>query len=116
MVYDRGKIKWASLMLPEHVDMLKELFAEEKPIKRPVLSEDQWEEMEYTIQQAISTHAAVKISYFERGYRYTVKGVIQKIDPVRKRIIIQEQHTYKEKNQSIADILAIEIIDAHEKP
>jgi len=36
---DRGNIKWTSLMLPEHVQMVKEIWKEEEKVQKPVLDE-----------------------------------------------------------------------------
>ncbi|GGF15217.1 hypothetical protein GCM10010954_12290 [Halobacillus andaensis] len=34
---DRGKIKWTSLMLPEHVEMVKETYKEQNKVEKPLL-------------------------------------------------------------------------------
>ena len=50
MLIDRGK-KWnTSLMLTEHVSMLKEFYEEANDVKKPLVDEHQLEEMNSTFQ------------------------------------------------------------------
>lgn len=49
MLKDRGGIKWTSLMLPEHVKALREFDWDLTKIERPVLEEQQLEELNETI-------------------------------------------------------------------
>ena len=37
MIKDRGIIKWAAMMLPEHVQSLKNLLVDEEKIQKPIL-------------------------------------------------------------------------------
>lgn len=50
MVNDRGKIKWTSLMLPEHVEMLQQMGREIGKAKPPIMDEQQLEELEQKVR------------------------------------------------------------------
>jgi hypothetical protein len=68
MIKDRGNIKWTSLMLPEHTQALREWFfhvahCEEKPI----LSDDQLNEMDRTIQNAIKNCCKVTVHFYDHS-------------------------------------------------
>ncbi|UOQ47628.1 YolD-like family protein [Gracilibacillus caseinilyticus] len=83
---DRGNIKWASLMLPEHVKMLQDFFEEEDTVDPSILSEDDSAEMEHTIQEAIHTSAAIEIDFKDNGtYKKTV-GTIIKADLIGRQL------------------------------
>ncbi|GIP64468.1 hypothetical protein J32TS6_30230 [Virgibacillus pantothenticus] len=41
MVNDRVTIKWTSIMLPEHVEMLEEVWKEQEYKEKPILDEQQ---------------------------------------------------------------------------
>lgn len=38
-IKDRGTIKWTAMMLPEHVELLKQLEHEQQKVKKPELDE-----------------------------------------------------------------------------
>ena len=53
MVNDRGTKKWTSLMLPEHVEILKKVFAEQSYQTKPILDEQQVVENERILKHAL---------------------------------------------------------------
>lgn len=116
MINDRGKIKWSSLMLPEHVKKLHDLFEEEAPITKPILSEDQWNDMERIMQQAISSEALVLIKNFKDGHIDTSRIRVQKIDLANNLIIVIDPETEEKSHLYTSDILGVEIVDNQEKP
>jgi len=74
MINDRGTKKWTSLMLPEHVEALKKVFAETDYVEKPILDEQQQMEMDMILQLALKDNRTVKIKcYVEHDYR-TVEG------------------------------------------
>ncbi|WP_186577746.1 YolD-like family protein [Aquibacillus kalidii] len=80
MVNDRGSIKWTSLMLPEHVEMLKNLWKEDKKTKKPLLDEQQLEEMNRVMQEANSYQTSICITFYNRGFYEEVTGTIVRLD------------------------------------
>ncbi|MFF2286401.1 YolD-like family protein [Peribacillus butanolivorans] len=44
MIRDRGRIKWVSMMLPEHVKLLREYNEGLDKVEKPVLDERKYEE------------------------------------------------------------------------
>nr|WP_318540939.1 YolD-like family protein [Terribacillus saccharophilus] len=50
MVNDRGKIKWTSLMLPEHVEILQQMGRDIGKAKPPIMDEEQLEELEQKVR------------------------------------------------------------------
>src|SRR5690625_1887014 len=74
MINDRGTKKWTSLMLPEHVEALKKVFAETDYVEKPILDEQQQMEIDMILQLALKDNRTVKIKcYAEYNYR-TVEG------------------------------------------
>src|SRR5690625_350683 len=74
MINDCGTKKWTSLMLPEHVEALKNVFAETDYEEKPILDEQQQMEMDIILQLALKDNLTVKIKCFA-GYEYqTVEG------------------------------------------
>ncbi|GGD12787.1 YolD-like family protein [Pontibacillus salipaludis] len=56
---DRGTIKWTSLMLPEHVEMLKEVWKEDERVEKGMLAEDQAVEIDFKLQRALTDSLTV---------------------------------------------------------
>src|SRR5699024_11303230 len=64
-VKDRGTMRWVSLMLPEHVEMLNEVFIEYK--EKPVLDEQKMSEIDRTLKYASKHRAPLEMTYFYSG-------------------------------------------------
>ncbi|WP_018933780.1 YolD-like family protein [Gracilibacillus lacisalsi] len=108
MVHDRGKIKWASLMLPEHVEMLQDFFADEPLKEKPILDEDYVNEMELTVQQAIHAQQKITLNYYQNSSFKSAIGHIIKIDPIARKLTIQEAAL--QRKVPIENIVAIELL------
>jgi len=86
-VNDRGNIKWASLMLPEHVEWLQDFF-QENHIEKPLLTDDEKEEIEYMIKNAIDTEINVRLTYFTSHSLIDIEGVITGYNSLNKTLHI----------------------------
>ncbi|WP_406945780.1 YolD-like family protein [Halobacillus sp. SY10] len=60
---DRGTIKWTSLMLPEHVEMVKQVWKEDERIEKPILDEQKWEEIEFALHRSLNDGLLVEVKY-----------------------------------------------------
>ncbi len=67
MHQDRGTIKWSSLMLPEHVEILQELWQEDRYQKKPTVDEQQMERNEHFIQEALAHQTYIQVTYYDAG-------------------------------------------------
>lgn len=76
---DRGTKKWTSLMLPEHLEALKNVFVERAYKKRPALDEQQIIENELILQHAVHDHLTVEITYFKDYELHRIRGEIMNI-------------------------------------
>lgn len=104
-VHDRGTKKWVSLMLPEHVELLKEVFVEYK--EKPSLDEQQMIEIDQKLKYALEHNANIKMTYYDDGEFLTVSGQLKKIDQWRGYIILlNEDGIYI----SLASIIDVEIL------
>lgn len=84
-VNDRGSKKWTSIMLPEHVEALRKLFAEYDHEEKPVLDEQQLAENERVLQEAIEYDLTIEVKYFKDYGIHTIKGRV---------MFIQAQNSY----------------------
>jgi hypothetical protein len=79
VINDRGTKKWTSLMLPEHLEKLKNVFAEQAYKTKPMLDEQQIMENESILQHAIYDHLTVGIKYFQDHDLHHLQGKITKV-------------------------------------
>src|SRR5690625_1809126 len=104
-VQDSGTKKWVSLMLPEHVEMLKEVFVEYK--EKPTLDEQQMIEIDQTLKYALVEKADITMTYYKQGNFKKISGKLQQIDQWRGYIVL-----LNEDGQciSLGDIVQVELL------
>lgn len=100
-VKDRGTMKWVSLMLPEHVEMLNEVFIEYK--EKPVLDEQKMSEIDRTLKYALKHRAPLEMTYFYSGEYRTVTSRLEKIDQWRGFILLKNEDGRKISLTNIID-------------
>lgn len=105
---DRGTKKWVSLMLPEHVEMLKEVFIEYK--EKPQLDGQEKEMIDQTLKWALETKEEIEITYFDDGFYKKYRGKLQRIDQWRGYIILFQAGGVR---ISLQDIISIEKLMQH---
>jgi len=76
---DRGSIKWTSLMLPEHVQLLKDLWEEDHNVRKPLLDSQEIEEMEKQLCNAFQSNSTVTISIYSHQKIKDYTGTIIKL-------------------------------------
>ncbi|WGT38098.1 YolD-like family protein [Lysinibacillus sp. 1 U-2021] len=79
MIKDRGNIKWASMMMPEHLDVLRE-YKQDTTIQRRDLNEWELEEIQQTIDQAYNQQIDVKLEVWTAGKSTQWTGIIKSIN------------------------------------
>lgn len=105
-VQDRGTIKWVSLMLPEHVEMLQEVFVEYK--EKPILDEQKMVEIDQTLKHALQHRSSIEMTYFYSGEYRTVIGRLAKIDQWKGYILLQNEDGQK---ISLTDIIDVQFVE-----
>ena len=94
MIRDRGKIKWTSMMLPEHVTMLREWAHEDSYETRNELDEQQVEAMNGMIMEAMEYGNPVVIRYYRTASRRygTVAGHIHYCNEQAQKLHIVDEN------------------------
>lgn len=108
MIKDRGNIKWVAMMLPEHVEMVKGVWAENDKIPKPTLDEQELEEINQMIYEAMEYNSEVTITYYTKGELRFEIGYIHFADVMRKEIRVKDKfeeiHRFK-----FEDIVKVQI-------
>lgn len=79
---DRGSIKWTSIMLPEHVNLLKEMWARDEWLEKPMLDEQLVMEINLKLQLALHNELTVEVEYFKNHGYHKVRDKLLAVDPL----------------------------------
>ena len=86
---DRGIIKWAPFdALVGYGAMIREMKWRLGRKEKPILSDDQYQELNLKLSLAVHQAIEVEIEYFFDGYLRTTFGNIRKLDPIQGLIIL----------------------------
>lgn len=108
MSNDRGTIKWTSLMLPEHVELLKKMWREDHKQIRPELDSQELELLNETLMLANEQQADVSLSIYKQEKIIVKTGTICKLDYMQACLLLRDAFDDTE-TISFCDILNAEI-------
>ncbi|MFG0934907.1 MULTISPECIES: YolD-like family protein [Staphylococcus] len=78
---NRGMKKWLPMAtIPEQYERLEQYIQDQNKIEKPLLSEDQIENINDTLTSKVIDNTLAKIQYFANGYIKSVQGIIHKVD------------------------------------
>ncbi|WP_433594986.1 YolD-like family protein [Lysinibacillus xylanilyticus] len=87
MIRDRGTIKWTAMMLPEHIQKIKQWKREAFAEAPRTLSEWELEDLQQTINQAFKQHKTVTISTWQEAKYVQWTGIITALDESQKLVL-----------------------------
>ncbi|MEC1260406.1 YolD-like family protein [Bacillus swezeyi] len=88
MLKDRGNIKWVSMMLPEHVELLREYHESLQKHEKPILDEQKYEEFNDIICEAMAENRLLQFAYYRQGEVKTLVGRIHYVDALKRELRI----------------------------
>ncbi|MBS4176427.1 YolD-like family protein [Lederbergia citrea] len=91
MIRDRGRIKWNSLMLPEHVKMLRGWADEDTEEQQKQLDEQKLEWLNETAREAMAFEKEVIINHFANNHYEKMEGRIRCFDALQKEFRIVDR-------------------------
>lgn len=86
-IKDRGRIKWTALMLPEHVEMIREWYEKDEQVPKPDLNEFDLQLIQEEMDIALKRRCEVIIHSWKGGAIHEHRGIIEGID-ARNRMLI----------------------------
>jgi hypothetical protein len=107
VIRDRGRIKWVSMMLPEHVKLLREYNESLDKVEKPVLDEQKYEEFNEVICRAMEENITLQFTYYQKGEMKKLVGNIHYIDQLKRELRIVDYLT-KKHVLKLGDIIEIE--------
>lgn len=106
MIRDRGKIKWTSMMLPEHVKLLRDWVKEDGYEQKREMDEQQLELMNEILSEAVEFDQFVTITHYRNRNYEIVIGKIHYWDELQQRLHIVDRfgEVHRIPVRDIADI------------
>ncbi|MGQ5176202.1 YolD-like family protein [Bacillus halotolerans] len=92
MLRDRGTIKWTSIMLPEHLTQLKQDLIDVSKIEKPSLDDQQIEEMDLLVSEALEFNKELKLKLFNNGFVENVAGRVHYINFEQQKLHVKDQN------------------------
>lgn len=89
--HDRKMMKWMPFnALLEQSDYLKELIYGKTRKEMPILSNDQYDDLNYQLEIAYLFKSQISLFYFKNGDILELEGVITRVDQFAKLIFVNE--------------------------
>ncbi|MFG3613337.1 YolD-like family protein [Rummeliibacillus stabekisii] len=89
MIRDRGTIKWTAMMLPEHVQKIRE-WKKEAYVEAPKeLTEWELEDLQQVIDQSLAQNKIITLTVWESIKYVQWTGIIQAINPDKQELILE---------------------------
>jgi len=106
LLRDRGNIKWVSMMLPEHVKLLRDWEKEDEFQKMPELDEQQFEEMNKVICESMALGSPISMLFFDNKQYKTIIGNIHYVDEQNQkiRVVSREGKAFQISFNSIINV------------
>ncbi|TKC19806.1 YolD-like family protein [Robertmurraya kyonggiensis] len=106
MIRDRGKMKWTSMMLPEHVKLLRDWAKEDAYEKIKEVDEQYLEVMNETISEAMGFGESVTITHHQNHKYEVVVGHIHYWDELNGKLHVLDrfEEVHRISLSSIVDV------------
>lgn len=104
MIRDRGRIKWTSMMLPEHVKLLRDWVKEDGYEQKREMDEQQLELMNETLSEAIEFDQLVTITHYRNRNYEIVIGKIHHWDELTQRLHVVDR--FEEVHRILIAVIA----------
>ncbi|MBS4191134.1 YolD-like family protein [Bacillus sp. FJAT-49705] len=106
MIRDRGRIKWTSMMLPEHVKLLRDWAKEDTYDQRREIDEQKLESMNDIISEAMEFGKSVTITHYRHNNYELVIGNIHFWDDINQKLHIVDrfEEIHRIHISAIADV------------
>ena len=89
----RGKHKWSPFAsVPSQYEMLQQHIESQNQKDAPILSEDQLEMMNSTIQLKIYNNEPANVEYWKQGYFYQHTAYIKEVDVLKQKLVLSNQN------------------------
>ncbi|MEH6887407.1 YolD-like family protein [Priestia megaterium] len=106
----RGMKKWRPFAtMPEQYIGLKEIINKQAEVAQPVLTEEQMEQMNFTLIEALHTNKQVYLTYYKKGQCMTEKGLIQFVDSLGNLFVFIDEVFELKNKMSLSELIDVRL-------
>lgn len=105
---DRGTKKWTAMMLPEHVELLRDWMDEDHWVEKPEFDEWEFELIQEELERGVKSKNIVRIETWNEGLVNAFQGMIIKQDFTSRSIYLQDP--FNVECIKVDDIIRVEQI------
>jgi broad-specificity NMP kinase len=110
VIRDRGRIKWTSMMLPEHVKLLRDWVKEDRYEQKKVIDEQQLESMNEVLMEAVEFDQLVAITHYQNHNYEIVVGKVHHWDELTQKLYVVDR--FEEVHHiAMVDIADVRLMD-----
>ena len=106
---DRGNVKWAGLMLPEHVVELRRWQSKDYYEERPELDDIELQAIQHEIEVAQKRECKVHVKLWDKGKSVLYMGVIREINV--ETMWIRVDSPFGRDRMPVEDIIDVQIAE-----
>ncbi|MED4256377.1 YolD-like family protein [Priestia megaterium] len=106
----RGMKKWRPFAtLPEQYIGLQEIINEQEEVAQPVLTEEQMEQINFTLIEALHTNKQVYLTYYKKGQPITEKGFIQFVDSLGNLFVFIDEVFELKNKMKLSELIDVRL-------
>ncbi|WP_394223683.1 YolD-like family protein [Priestia aryabhattai] len=111
MHHDRGMKKWrAFASIPEQYMGLQEVINKQLEVPKPLLTEEQMEQINFTLIEALHTNKQVYLTYYKQGQCITETGFVQFIDSLGALFIFIDDVFELKNKMRLSDLIDVRFV------
>ncbi|KOP63705.1 YolD-like family protein [Priestia megaterium] len=111
MHHDRGMKKWrAFASIPEQYMGLQEVINKQLEVPKPLLTEEQMEQINFTLIEALHTNKQVYLTYYKQGQCITETGFVQFVDSLGDLFIFIDDVFELKNKMRLSDLIDVRFV------
>ncbi|MFQ6389091.1 YolD-like family protein [Priestia aryabhattai] len=105
---NRGMKKWRPFAtMPEQYRGLQEMIKKQAEVPQPFLTEDQMEQINFILIEALHTHKKVYLTYYKHGQCITGTGIIQFVDSLEGLFVFIDEGGKQTNKMRLSELIDI---------
>ncbi|MBU8690781.1 YolD-like family protein [Priestia megaterium] len=107
----RGMKKWRPFAtMPEQYIGLKEMINKQVEVAQPVLTDEQMEQINFTLIEAVHTNKQVYLTYYKRGQCITETGFIQFVDSLGRLFVFIDDVLELKNKMRLNELIDVQFV------
>ncbi|MDR7245899.1 YolD-like family protein [Priestia megaterium] len=107
----RGMKKWRPFAtMPEQYIGLKEIINKQAEVPQPLLTEEQMEQVNFTLIEALHTNKQVYLTYFKNGRHITATGFIQFVDSLGNLFVFIDEVFELKNKMRLSELINVHFV------